>query len=589
MRGSPAGGSPSSAWRPVLRSSGWTPATNIKSDTFHHLRRWAHGIDLLRLDPTRVQRLAAKRGRRRGASTSARVRSPASRRRGATADGVLLSRLNLLARRVLVLLWSVWGLRFRRFPLPALPADVGSMAAEIAELRRMLQNRPTIPAGPAQSGEQAFAQRVGSESLARIATVRPGEIDRARPDASVIIIEASRGLSIDPSGAHDRHRDADGVLTRGEGDEQHRGRCRQGSPQHPRGGTDLTTLHHAAPSAGGPTPQVREESPGHGRDGGSLLLLPGAKRLPGAEHRVLGTGLLPPAVPQGEPDSGSAPRDQSPWRLLKAQKAELKRALRATRLQQSELKKSAAVAAGHGGPCRLLYGQPLETAPSPVRNRARKALRSSHSRSRSSSVFRVARSHGHDPWVSKLAQWADDHPGILAARVLQKMSDQLRRDGRRRDWLQEECPPVATSNVHQILRHSFPSMGARNSRELDTLAEVMDRLASGEYARAADLITQRLKAVKMALHDGTWERATHVELLPDTRRLLTSRDEGGAHCERDERADAHPEVHGRRERQWWEAGVAGEVGETRATKRARTRGRRRARAEGTTGERRTTR
>ena len=35
----------------------------------------------------------------------------------------------------------------------------------------------------------------------------------------------------------------------------------------------------------------------------------------------------------------------------------------------------------------------------------------------------------------------------------------------------------------------FPSMGARNSRELDTLGEIMDRLAVGEFGRAADLVT----------------------------------------------------------------------------------------------------
>ena len=68
-------------------------------------------------------------------------------------------------------------------------------------------------------------------------------------------------------------------------------------------------------------------------------------------------------------------------------------------------------------------------------------------------------------------------------------------------------------------------MGARNSRELDTLGEIMDRLAVGEFGRAADLVTQRFKAVEMALHDGDWTRATHLELLPDPKRLLTSRDE----------------------------------------------------------------
>ena len=132
---------------------------------------------------------------------------------------------------------------------------------------------------------------------------------------------------------------------------------------------------------------------------------------------------------------------------------------------------------------------------------------------------------GHDATVSKLAVWADGHPGVLSARILQRMSDQQGRDGWRRDWLPEECPPVATNYVHQILWPQFPSMGARNSRKLDTLGEIMDRVAVGEFGRAADLVTQRFKAVEMALHDGDWTRATHLELLPGPKRLLTSGDE----------------------------------------------------------------
>ena len=63
-------------------------------------------------------------------------------------------------------------------------------------------------------------------------------------------------------------------------------------------------------------------------------------------------------------------------------------------------------------------------------------------------------------------------------------------------------------------------MGTRNSRELDTLGEIMDRLAVGEFGRAADLVTQRFKTVEMALHDGDWTRAPHQP------------GRGGAHCPR---------------------------------------------------------
>ena len=101
--------------------------------------------------------------------------------------------------------------------------------------------------------------------------------------------------------------------------------------------------------------------------------------------------------------------------------------------------------------------------------------------SRSSSVFRGARGKDHDPVASKLAIWVESNPGILA--------------------------------------------GHRNLRELETLSEIMDKLAAGQFGRAADVATQRYKAIDMAMQDGDWNRASHLELLPDAKRLLTGRDE----------------------------------------------------------------
>ena len=93
------------------------------------------------------------------------------------------------------------------------------------------------------------------------------------------------------------------------------------------------------------------------------------------------------------------------------------------------------------GQRRVLYGALLDKDPSPVVRKERAGAHSG-SRSRSSSVLREAVRHGHDPTVSKLAGWADGHPGVLSARILQTRSNQRGRDCRRRDWLPEECPPV---------------------------------------------------------------------------------------------------------------------------------------------------
>ena len=64
-----------------------------------------------------------------------------------------------------------------------------------------------------------------------------------------------------------------------------------------------------------------------------------------------------------------------------------------------------------------------------------------------------------------------------------------------------------------------------NQRELHTLAEVTDRLTTGETGSAADLLAQRFKAVALSLYDGDWSRATHLELLPTSGRHWTSREE----------------------------------------------------------------
>ena len=72
---------------------------------------------------------------------------------------------------------------------------------------------------------------------------------------------------------------------------------------------------------------------------------------------------------------------------------------------------------------------------------------------------------------------------------------------------------------------SFPSMGYRNQWELHTLAKVLVCLAAGETGRAADLLAQRNKAVELSLQDGDCSRTTHLELLPPSRRHLTSQEE----------------------------------------------------------------
>ena len=84
---------------------------------------------------------------------------------------------------------------------------------------------------------------------------------------------------------------------------------------------------------------------------------------------------------------------------------------------------------------------------------------------------------------------------------------------------------MATSHLHQIVQHMSRALGPRDLREVETLSEVMDQLAAGQFGQAVDVATQRYKDIEVAMQDGDWKRASHLELLPDAQRLLTGRDE----------------------------------------------------------------
>ena len=57
--------------------------------------------------------------------------------------------------------------------------------------------------------------------------------------------------------------------------------------------------------------------------------------------------------------------------------------------------------------------------------------------------------------------------------------------------------------------------GLRNERELRTLSEGLDFLASGHLGMLGDLLMQRFKAVETSLQEGgNWEIARHLEVIP---------------------------------------------------------------------------
>ena len=65
-------------------------------------------------------------------------------------------------------------------------------------------------------------------------------------------------------------------------------------------------------------------------------------------------------------------------------------------------------------------------------------------------------------------------------------------------------------------------IGERNMRELRTLAEMLDALMGGHLAKVGDLAMQRFQAIEMALSQGSWAQARHVEAIPPTDAALAN-------------------------------------------------------------------
>ena len=72
-----------------------------------------------------------------------------------------------------------------------------------------------------------------------------------------------------------------------------------------------------------------------------------------------------------------------------------------------------------------------------------------------------------------------------------------------------------------------PALGAvkRQKCRWSGSHSAMDQLAAGQFGRAADVATQRYKVVEIAMQDGDWKRASHLELMADAKRLFAGRDE----------------------------------------------------------------
>ena len=126
----------------------------------------------------------------------------------------------------------------------------------------------------------------------------------------------------------------------------------------------------------------------------------------------------------------------------------------------------------------------------------------------------------------QLKEYHLKHPGRLAARLLQKMQIMVSKEGGPRRDSATSTPAVAVNWVLTVLLPlNKQALSIRQIREIRTLAQALDLIASGNSQSAADIIAQRLKALELSISDAGWSRAQFVELLEPEGPTLLDRDE----------------------------------------------------------------
>ncbi len=73
---------------------------------------------------------------------------------------------------------------------------------------------------------------------------------------------------------------------------------------------------------------------------------------------------------------------------------------------------------------------------------------------------------------------------------------------------------VTYLNVVLRQKYTMQQLGVRTSKELSTLAMVLDALLSGNIGRASDVLIQRWRALESSVADGHWHMAQQLELVP---------------------------------------------------------------------------
>ena len=142
------------------------------------------------------------------------------------------------------------------------------------------------------------------------------------------------------------------------------------------------------------------------------------------------------------------------------------------------------------------------------------------------SVFREAPTQSGATNQLRLTEYSQKYPGRLAARMLLQMhrKSALSSVGAK---LGKNRTPAAAVHYYQTMM--TPSLGAklniRTARELRTTCTVLDLLARHRPAHAADILSQRVKALERSCREGHWGSAQFLELIPGDQDSLLERAE----------------------------------------------------------------
>ena len=119
-------------------------------------------------------------------------------------------------------------------------------------------------------------------------------------------------------------------------------------------------------------------------------------------------------------------------------------------------------------------------------------------------------------------------PGRLFALGLRRVRDRLaalQGGGRTDASTQAEMGRMMSFYHTVICKPAHPQMTAHTSREMETLAELVDCLLEGDLDRCGDVALQRYKALEMSLSDGSWEIARELEVVDRQAPYLASEEE----------------------------------------------------------------